>query len=229
MYPSFRIGRPAGAALALVLMGALVVWGVKRRDENILTVEASAENFRDAPNGKKVGTLLEGTELEKLGQEGKWVRFRVEGWIWGPSLEGFAEEREEEAAREEEPRLPLQDNLPRIKRFINDKHGVFYGINLDEDLRVLVVRLRVQDIGREALERKQMAIQREVFETLEGEVEFDRVRVETNRPDGSGRVGLEIAETEVGEVRLYAGGTVEEWKAHTRLSTDGGQTWKEVE
>ena len=216
-----------GGALGLVLASCLVVLGAKIRQEGILTVEESVENFRSAPNGRKLGTLLQGTEVEKISQEGKWVRFRVEGWVWGPSLEGFKQEKErqESGEGEEAPQLPLQDNLPRIKRFVNEKHGAFYGIDLDEDLKRLSVRFRVRAIEREALERRQMAVQLEVLKILEGEVEFDAIRIETNRPDGSGQVGSEIAETSVGDVRRYADGAAAEWKDHTRISTDGGETW----
>jgi len=225
MLPCSKSGRLWGTALVLVLSSFLATLGAKRRQEGILAVKASVENFRDAPNGKKLGTLLRGAEIEKISQEGRWVRFRIEGWVWGPSLEGFAEEEETGAAEEEPPHLPLQDNLPRIKRFVNEKHGVFYGLSLDEDLLRLTVRFRVRDIEREALERRQMAVQLEVLNILEGKVEFDTIRVETNRSDGGGQVGSEIAETAVADVRRYAGGPVAEWKAHTRISTDGGETW----
>lgn len=212
----------------LVLISCLVALAAKLRQEGILVVEESVENFRDGPNGKKVGTLLQGTEIEKISQEGKWVRFRVEGWVWGPSLDGFEIEKEErEEGPEEAPRLPLRDELPRIKRFIEDKEGVFYGVDLDEDLKRLTVRFRVRNIEREVLERRQMAVQLGVLEILEGEVEFDSMRIETNRPDGSGRVGSEIAESAVDDIKTYAEGPVDAWKAHARISSDGGETWSQ--
>lgn len=211
---------------ALVLSSGLVALGARRLQDGALVVESSVENFRDAPNGQKLGTLVQGTEIEKISEDGKWVRFRVEGWIWGPSLEGFEEEEEKpEEKREAAPRLPLQDAQPRVKRAINDKYGVFYSLDLDEDLKRLNVRFRVRSIEREVLERRQMAVQREVLGILEGEVEFDAIRIGTNRPDGTGQVGAELAETRVEDVRRYAGGEVAEWKAHTRISTDGGKTW----
>lgn len=195
-------------------------------DAGVLTVEKSIENFRDAPKGRKLGTLLEGTQVERISQEGRWVRFRVEGWVWGPSLEGF-EEEEEPTAAIDAPRVPLQDNLPRIKRLIDDKYGVFYGVNLDEIMARLIVRFRVRSIEREALERRQMAVQLGVLEILAGEVEFDSIRIENNRPDGSGPVGTEMAETGVDDIRRYAEGTTAPWKARTRISSDGGETWSE--
>ena len=83
---------------------------------------------------------LEETELERISQDGKWVRFRIEGWIWGPSLKGFEIEEEADENVEQAPKMPLQDNLPRGKRLINESYGLFYGIGLDADLESLVVR-----------------------------------------------------------------------------------------
>ena len=66
-----------------MLVFALGTVEAKKRLDQILVVEASVENFRAEPNGTKIGTLLEGGEIEQIGAEGQWVRFRVEGWIWG--------------------------------------------------------------------------------------------------------------------------------------------------
>ena len=225
-FSEWSAGRLWALALMLVLGGSLVALAAKRREEGVFAIEKSVENFRDAPKGKKIGTLLEGVEIEKISQEGKWVRFRVEGWVWGPSLEGFEAERESEE-KTEAPRLPLQDNLPRIKLFINETYGVFYGVSLDKITRRLVVRFRIRNIDREKLERSQMAVQYRVLEILEDELDFETIRIENCRPDGSGPVGTEIAETGVADIRQYAGGAVDEWKAHTRISTDGGETWNQ--
>ena len=230
MFRSSETQRPDALriwALGLVLCCSLAVLAARLREEGVFTVEKSVENFRDAPNGKKLGTLLKGAQIERISEEGNWVRFRVEGWIWGPSLEGFEEEGEESEAAVEAPSLPLQDNLPRIKHFIDETYGVFYGVNLDEIAARLVVRFRVRNIDREGLECRQMAVQYEVLEILEGEVEFEAIRIENNRPDGSGQVGTEIAETRVEDIRQYAREAAVEWKAHTRISTDGGETWNE--
>jgi len=224
----FGIVRLWTVALVLVLASCLMVLAAKLREEGILVVEESVENFRNGPNGKKIGTLLQGTEIEKISQEGKWVRVRGEGWVWGPSLDGFEPEKEEaEKVQKEEPHLPLRDELPRIKRFVEEKEGVFYGIDLDEDLKRLTVRFRVRQIEPEVLERRQMAVQLEALKIFEEEVEFDRIRIETNRSDGRWRVGSEIAESAVADVRAYADGKVEEWRARARISRDGGETWSQ--
>ena len=218
-----RVWGPA-SVLVLALSLAALAAKLEPEKEGIFAVETSVENFRDAPNGQKLGTLLKDVEIERISRKGEWVRFRIEGWIWGPSLKGFVAEEappEERAA----PRLPLQDNAPQIKRRVNEKFGVYYGINLDPDLQRLVLRFRIPKIERAALERRQMAAQREVVAILEGKVAFDSVRIETNRPDGGGQVGAEVAETRVGDIYRFGGGAVEEWKAHTRVSTDGGKTW----
>ena len=82
-----------GVGLVVLLGSALALLAARQREEGVWVVEKDVEETRDAPDGKKVGTLSEGTEIEKIGQDGNWVRFRVEGWIWGPSLAGFTREK----------------------------------------------------------------------------------------------------------------------------------------
>jgi len=41
-------------------------------------------NFRDAPNGNKIGGLNSGTKLDVLEQKGDWVKVSVEGWVYKP-------------------------------------------------------------------------------------------------------------------------------------------------
>ncbi|MBD3376584.1 SH3 domain-containing protein [candidate division KSB1 bacterium] len=47
------------------------------------------ENLRSGPNGKKIGVLLEGTEMAVLEEKDNWVRVAVTGWIWKPSLVSY--------------------------------------------------------------------------------------------------------------------------------------------
>jgi len=226
MYPFFKLGRRGALALALVLASGLVVLAQQQLREGMLRLETSVENFRDAPNGRKLGTLAEGTEIEKIAQEGNWVRFRVEGWVWGPSLEGFVEEKQPESAASAEPRRPLQDARPRAKRLINESYGTFYGLNLDADLNVLRVRMRVGDIGAEKLERRQLVVQKKVWDLVRDEIDIVAVRVETNRADGSGAVGLVMAESKVEILKSIEMDEIEQWRKVTRFSNDGGRTWE---
>ena len=224
MFPFSRINR--FLVLGMALGCGLGVLGAKLQEVGVFTVKKSVENFRAEPDGQKLGTLLEGTEIERISQEGKWVRFRVEGWVWGPSLAGYEDEKEElDRAKEPPERLPLQEELPRIKRLINDTYGVFYGIHLDKIARRLVLRYRVRGIDREGLQHRQMAVQHEILEMLQGKLDFASVRIENNRPEGSGQVGIEIAETRVEDIQRYARGEIGDWQANTRISSDGGKTW----
>jgi len=211
----------------LLVFSSWALQAAKRRPENIKIVDKSLENMRDEPNGKKIGSLLKGTEIEEIGREGNWVRFRVEGWVWGPALEGFEEENEKHDETEEtSERPPLLEYLPKIKRLINDEYGVFYGIHIDKDFGRLEVRLRVRDLEPEALTLRQQALQVKVLENLaNASLEFDVVRIESNRHDGSGQVGVVMAETAVEAIKEYGDGPVEEWKSHSRFSADGGETW----
>ena len=208
-----------------------------------LEVEKPVENIRSSPDGERIGTLVKGIEVEELERQGKWVRINVEGWIWGPSLRGFEQgveeeaaerlgepdRKEEESAREPVVRRPARATLHRhtaaAARIVDPEFGDFYGISLDGDLGELVIRFKVTGISREALEVRQMRVQREVVRALEGEdLEFKSVRIETNRPDGSGEVGVEVAVTE--RAGIDAGDDVAKWKARTRISSDGGKTWE---
>ena len=232
------------ALLAVPVAGATLAIGVDdllgaRR----LEVEKPVENIRSSPDGERIGTLVKGIEVEELEREGKWVRINVEGWIWGPSLRGFQpgveeevaerlrepDRKEEQSAREPLVRRPARATLHRhtaaAERVIDPEFGDFYGISLDRDLGELVIRFKVSGISREALEVRQMRVQREVVRGLENEdLEFKSVRIETNRPDGSGEVGVEVAVTK--RVDIDAKDDVARWKGRTRISTDGGKTWE---
>ncbi len=222
---------PRGAlCLLLVLASGLAALAQQELRAGVLRLQTSVENFRDAPNGRKLGTLVEGAEIEKIAQDGKWVRFRVEGWVWGPSLAGFAEEKPPaNTAPEAAPRQPLQEVLPRAKRLINESFGTFYGLNIDADLNVLRVRLRVGDIGAEKLERRQLAVQKQIWDLVRDEIDVVAVRVETNRADGSGAVGVVLAECKVEALKNIKADEIEQWRKATRFSNDGGKTWESGE
>jgi hypothetical protein len=227
MSPFSRMSPRGALCLLLVLASGLAALAQQQLREGMLRLQTSVENFRDEPNGRKLGTLVEGTEIEKIAQDGKWVRFRVEGWVWGPSLEGFVEEKPPApTSAEAAPRQPLQDAVPRAKRLINESFGTFYGLNLDADLNVLRVRFRVGDIGAEKLARRQLAVQKQVWDLVRDEIAVAAVRVETNRADGSGAVGAEMAECKVEALKNLKADEIEKWRAATRFSRDGGKTWE---
>lgn len=49
-------------------------------------VKVPEENLRSAPNGKKIGALIEGAETTILVEKDSWAKVQVTGWIWKPSL-----------------------------------------------------------------------------------------------------------------------------------------------
>lgn len=51
-----------------------------------LWISVGQENFRDSPNGRKIGTLLRNTKVEQIERSGNWVKVQVIGWMWAPSL-----------------------------------------------------------------------------------------------------------------------------------------------
>ena len=207
-----------------------------------LEIEKPVENIRSSPNGEQIGTLIKGTEVVELDREGKWVHVQVDGWMWGPSLRGFEgagvepsvdyssdqhQDRKAEAGGESSVR-PERGNLHRytavVAKIVEPDLGDFYGISLDKDLQQLVIRFRVRDISREVLEIRQMRVQREVVDELVDKVKFKAVRIETNRPNGSGEVGIEVAVTTKDNIRKDH--DVEQWRGLTRISRDGGKDWE---
>ena len=50
------------------------------------SLKEEKENFRISPNGKKIGVLFKDTQMDVLERRGRWVRIRVEGWMYAPSL-----------------------------------------------------------------------------------------------------------------------------------------------
>jgi len=51
-----------------------------------LYVNVPEENLRNAPNGRKLGTVTEGTDMMVLYEKDNWVKVQITGWIWKPSL-----------------------------------------------------------------------------------------------------------------------------------------------
>lgn len=52
-----------------------------------LFVKGKVLNFREEPNGKKIGVLYSGTEIEQVYNKGKWARVKVYGWVYKPLTE----------------------------------------------------------------------------------------------------------------------------------------------
>ena len=240
--PSRRLLVPVPVLPALAVLGVLAAaaGAVQLYASRMLEVEKPSENIRANPEGRQIGTLLEGARVEEVARDGKWVKFRIEAWIWGPSLKGYRdrpakdeagpESREEEEEDDEttrKPRTALALHLDDVRELIEESFGRFYGMRLDPDLEQVQVRFRVRDLEREALERRQMRVQHAVWELLREDVEFESLRVETNRPDGSGEVGVEQASTEVADIRRIEGKDFRLWRSTTRRSSDGGETWTE--
>lgn len=224
MFPWFRRKVPAVWAVGgAIVLTCLALWG----GDGMWRVTVESENLRESPNGKKIGTLLEGASLDTLEVDGRWVRVRVEGWVWGPSLDGFeaAQEKPEStsAAKVEQP--PLLRLIPKMKRMVNAEYGTFYGLHWDGDFKRLRLRLRTEDIGPEALEIRQEALHHLLLAEVAESVAFEQVDVASNRPDGSGQVGAEVARIERAALENLERGDMAAWRAAVRVSRDGGETW----
>lgn len=221
-----RPGRFGWLVIGGLLGSSLALAGAKLRADGLLTLKVDSENLRDAPNGSKIGSLVKGTEVEKTGQDGKWLRVRLEAWVWGPSLDGFEEEKVAVAASGPEDKPPpLLAHFPLVKRLVNDDYGTFYGLHLDGDFDRIRLRWRVGNIGPEALERRQLALHRHLLEVLDGKIDFAEIQLESNRPDGTGPVGASLARATAADLRGLKAKDLEGWRAVVRRSVDGGQTW----
>ena len=82
--------RISSVGLAIVLAATSLALAAKLTSRALTVSRSGGENVRKTQNGDKIGTLLEGATVEVLEQDGSWVRFRLEGWIWGPSLGRFS-------------------------------------------------------------------------------------------------------------------------------------------
>ncbi len=71
-----------GAILMIMLSQGNELWAQVRT----LYVNVPQENLRNAPNGRKLGSLLEGTEMLVLLEKDNWVKVQITGWMWKPSL-----------------------------------------------------------------------------------------------------------------------------------------------
>lgn len=80
---SFNVGGKMKRIFALILIVCVVFSSTIFAEELILNVN---ENIRSSPEGQKIGELKNGVTVEKIGQEGNWIKFRLEGWIWAPSV-----------------------------------------------------------------------------------------------------------------------------------------------
>ena len=66
-----------------VICSSIVVGQVKQKE---YFVKVQSENLRIAPSGEVIGKLSAGTKITSIREEGNWVKIRVEGYIWKPSL-----------------------------------------------------------------------------------------------------------------------------------------------
>ena len=99
-------------------------------------------------------------------------------------------------------------------------------MHIDADLELLRIRLRVGDIGQERLRARQRVVMKAIWDLVGDELDepITRVRIETNRADGSGAVGTVFAECPV-ETLDVEELSEEEWARTVRISDDGGQSW----
>jgi hypothetical protein len=65
------------------------IWAPSVRADPRADLAVSAqdgENLRATPNGRRVGRARTGMLLYRVEEQGRWIRVRRTGWIWGPSI-----------------------------------------------------------------------------------------------------------------------------------------------
>lgn len=238
------LGWPLGVWALGLLIG---VAGSQLYANRQFEIAKPTENIRTAPEGRLIGTLQQGATIDEVGRDGRWVKFRLEAWVWGPSLEGFEQEsivpsllpatktaddppaRKPSEIRTREPLTALSVHLKEVRDLIDADYGRFYGLRLDPDLLQVQLRFRVDDIKPDALERRQMRAQHAVWALLKDDVKFETLQVETNRPDGGGEVGVRLAITSIEDIEAIGGEDLDAWRKATRTSSDGGATWSDTD
>ncbi len=61
------------------------VLALANEGNKIRYVIPETENLRITANGTKIGELLQGTKVEAVEKKGKWVKVRIDGWLYAPS------------------------------------------------------------------------------------------------------------------------------------------------
>jgi parvulin-like peptidyl-prolyl isomerase len=62
-------------------------------------VSADQENLRAAPNGQKIGTVMNGVEAAVIEERGNWAKIMLTAWIWKPSLSNIRPKQGENLLR----------------------------------------------------------------------------------------------------------------------------------
>jgi hypothetical protein len=86
-------GRTRGGWNEATVEGWMVASSTERtrRDGfDLVVTPDDGENLRRTPNGPVVGRVREGTLLERVGEKGRWVRVRRNGWIPRKAIAGKA-------------------------------------------------------------------------------------------------------------------------------------------
>ena len=229
-----------------VVLAVVILSSQQLRARRVYEVAKPTENIRSTPEGLRLGVLEKGTQIDEVGRDGQWVKFEMVAWIWGPSLEGFEEdspgidapERASNAATEaagvekraaggaRQPRQALNVHLNEVRDLVDEDFGRFYGLGLNPESGSVTLRFRVPDIGERTLWQRQMRAQARIDSILATDVDYTQVRIETNRPDGTGSVGQYVAVADTAMIRRIGALNLDTWLESARRSDDGGETWK---
>jgi membrane protein implicated in regulation of membrane protease activity len=73
--------------ITLAIVGACFAYAIVDFPRGqVIYIKAASENLRETPDGKKLGSLDKGTSVIVLEDTPKWVKVRIEGWVWKASV-----------------------------------------------------------------------------------------------------------------------------------------------
>ncbi len=81
-----NVGMRRFATAVVWLPLAWLILPVALPAQTTVRVRVAEENFRKDPRGTQLATVLRGTELKVLAEQGDWVEVELQGWIWGASV-----------------------------------------------------------------------------------------------------------------------------------------------
>jgi hypothetical protein len=68
------------------ICGAVLCCGFVSGQGGLQYVKLKSENLRDAPGGNRIGELVAGSPVEIIERQPNWIKVRITGWIWEPSI-----------------------------------------------------------------------------------------------------------------------------------------------
>jgi hypothetical protein len=105
----------------------LTVYGMSLAQPRGITkwISVPEENLRSAPSGKKIGSLLQNTEIVMIDEKDNWAKVQITGWIWKPSISSIRPKSGEGLMRAQHILVKTRDEAEEALNMI--KQGQDFG------------------------------------------------------------------------------------------------------